>query len=244
MAAAQQVIDSYRNADAPSENSWKGARDELAHALSLDSDETVRGKLRLTEGHLARINANRDHGAAALADLNEAIEKFTEADRLTKQRLPDPELGLAQVYVYGLKDVDKADSALQEAARRGYPMGNREKAFLADGYQERGNRTFWDSRNVRGLPQEKDQIQRAKEDLDRALGLYQSIVPYGNASANIVKVQNSLESVTFRLEQIEQDTNGFPKAGNGNPVSSLPRSVPPWIQSLIRGIWQSRAAKQ
>jgi hypothetical protein len=243
VAAAQQVIDSYRNADTVYENSWKSAQLELAHVLSLDPDNTVRGRLRLTEGHLARINGNRDHGAAALADLNEAVEKFTEADRLMPDK-PDPQLGLARVYVYGLKDIDKAYQALQVAERRGYPMGNREKAFLADGYQERGNRLFWDSRNVRGLPQEKDQIQRAKEDLDRALGMYQSIVPYANANANIKKVQTSLESVNFRLAQIEQETNGIPKAGNGDPVSSLPRSVPPWIQAILRGIWQSRAAKQ
>ena len=243
IAAADRVIDSYRNADMVYENSWKGAQVELAHVLSLDPNDTVRGKLRLAEGHLARINGNRDHGAAALTDLNEAVEKFTEADHLMPKS-PDPELGLARVYVYGLKDIDKAYQALQEAERRGYPMGNREKAFLADGYQERGNRLFWDSRNVRGLPQEKDQIQRAKEDFDRALGLYQAIVPYANASGNIVKVENSLESVNSRLQQIEQDTGGIPKAGNGNPVSSLPRSVPPWIHSLLRGIWPSRAAKQ
>jgi serine/threonine protein kinase/tetratricopeptide (TPR) repeat protein len=243
IAAADRVIDSYRNADTVYENGWKGAQVELAHALSLDPDDTVRGKLRLAEGHLARINGNRDRGAAALADLNEAVEKFTEADHLMPKS-PDPELGLARVYVYGLKDIDRAYQALQEAERRGFPMGNREKAFLADGYQDRGNRLFWDSRTVRGLPQEKDQIQRAKEDFDRALGLYQAIVPYGNASASITKVESSLESVNSRLQQIEQDTGGIPKAGNGNPVSSLPRSVPPWIHSLLRGIWPSRAAKQ
>jgi tetratricopeptide (TPR) repeat protein len=241
------VIDTYRDNETQPiyETDWQRARNMLLHALSADpDDQMVHGKLRLTEGHLARINGNRDRGAAALADLNEAVEKFTEADRLIEPKSADPELGLARVYVYGLKDIDKADQALHLAELRGYPMGNREKAFLADGYQDRGNRLFWDSRNVRGMPQEKDQIQRAKEDLDRALGLYQSIVPYANANANIKKVQNSLESVNFRLGQIEQDTNGIPKAGNGDPVSSLPRSVPPWIQALLRGIWQSRAAKQ
>lgn len=240
VAAADHVIDSYRNTDTVYENSWKGARDELAHALSLDPDDTVRGKLRLTEGHLARINGTSHR---SVPDLNEAVEKFTEADRLMPKS-PDPELGLARVYVYGLKDIDKAYHALQEAERRGYPMGNREKAQLADGYRERADRLFWDSRNVRGMPQEKDQIRRAKEDYDRALGLYQAIVPYASANANIVKVQNSLESVNSRLQQIEQDANGIPKAGNENPLSSLPRSVPPWVQSLLRGIWQSRAAKQ
>jgi hypothetical protein len=50
-------------------------------------------------------------------------------------------LGLARVYVYGLKDIDKAYAVLQEAERRGYKLGNREKAQLADGYvRDRGDR--------------------------------------------------------------------------------------------------------
>ena len=35
---------------------------------------------------------------------------------------PDPELGLARVYVYGLKDIDRAYQALQEAEKRGYKL--------------------------------------------------------------------------------------------------------------------------
>ncbi|MBZ5622577.1 MAG: serine/threonine protein kinase [Acidobacteriia bacterium] len=237
VAAADRVIDSYRNSDAVYESSWKGARDELVHALLLEPEDTVRGKLRLTEGHLARINGTSHH---SVADLNEAVEKFTEADRLMP-RSPDPELGLARVYVYGLKDIDKAYHALQEAESRGYPMGNREKAYLADGYRDRADRLFWDSRNVRGMPQEKDQIQRAKDDYGRALGLYQAIAPYAGATAQIVRVENSLESVDFRLKQIEQEGNPGNSLG---PLGALPSKVPPWVHTILRDIWQSRAAKQ
>ena len=48
---------------------------------------------------------------------------------------------------------------------------------------------------MRGLPQEKDEIERAADDYTRSLQLYQSIVPYGNSNANIVRVESSLESV-------------------------------------------------
>jgi len=82
---------------------------------------------------------------------------------------------------------------------------------LADGYRARADRLWWDSRNVRGLPQEKDQIQRAADDYNRALGLYQDVAPYGNANDGIVRVEQSLESVNFRLQQIGQE--GQP--GNG-----------------------------
>jgi tetratricopeptide (TPR) repeat protein len=236
VAAADHVIDSYRNSDAVYETTWKGARDELAHALALEPDDAVRGKLRLTEGHLARINGTSHRNAA---ELNAAVEKFTEAERLMPKS-PDPELGLARVYVYGLKDIDKAYHALELAESRGYPMGNREKAYLADGYRDRGDRLFWDSRNVRGMPQEKDQIQRAKADFTRALELYQAIAPYAGSNAQIVRVQNSLESVDFRLQQIEGEAHPH---GEGNPMSSLPRKVPTWVHSILRDIWQSRAAK-
>lgn len=230
-AAADRVIGNYRNSDAVYENSWKNARDQLVRALAVNPDASVRGKLRLTEGHLARINGTTHRSAA---ELNEAVAKFTEAEKLLP-RSPDPELGLARVYVYGLKDIDKAYHALQEAEKRGYALGNREKAQLGDGYRDRGDRLFWDTRNIRGLPQEKDQIQRAREDYARALGLYQEIAPWGNSNASIVRVENSLEQVNSRLDQIE---GGGKEAHHGRLGK-----IPDIVKSIV-DLWQSRAAKQ
>lgn len=202
--AADRVIETYRNSDAQPvyENDWKRARLNLARALELDpGDETVRGKMRLCEGHIDRINGLTHRNAAVL---NEAVQKFEEAQRSLPSS-PDPQLGLARVYVYGLKDIDRAYAALQEAERRGYKLGSREKAQLADGYRDRGDRLWWDSRNVRGLPQEKDQIQKAAEDYRRALELYQSVVPYGNANVNIVRVQGSLSAIEYRLAELQNE---------------------------------------
>jgi tetratricopeptide (TPR) repeat protein len=201
VAAADHIISTYRNSEAQPvyEKDWERARAMLANALQMDPDDTVRGKLRITEGHIARINGTTHKDAKAL---EVAVEDFTEAQRLLPNS-PDPELGVARVYVYGLKDIDKAAQAFQEAERRGYKLGNREKLFLADGYLERADRTFWDSRNVRGLPQEKDQVQRAADDYQHSLQLYQEIAPYGNASTKISRVQTSLDSVNYRLKEIE-----------------------------------------
>ncbi|SPE38141.1 Serine/threonine protein kinase (fragment) [Candidatus Sulfopaludibacter sp. SbA3] len=198
---ADHTIAAYRNSEAQPvlPKDWERARTLLANALQMDPDDTVRGKLRIAEGHIARINGT---GHRDPKSLEQSVEDFTEAQRLLPQS-PDPELGLARVYVYGLKDIDKASQAFQEAEHRGYHLGPREKLFLADGYLDRADRTFWDSRNVRGLPQEKDQIQRAADDYNHALALYQEIAPYGNASARISRVQTSLESVNFRLKEIE-----------------------------------------
>jgi tetratricopeptide (TPR) repeat protein len=204
VAAAERVIATYRNSDSQPvyENDWKRARLYLARALELDpADETVRGEMRLCEGQIDRINGLLHHNAGVL---NEAIQKFEEAQQALP-RSPDPELGLARIYVYGLRDIDKAYAALQEAERRGYKLGSREKAQLADGYRDRGDRLWWDSRDVRGLPQEKDQIQKAADDYRRALELYQGIVPYGSANVNIVRVQGSLNTIEYRLAQLQAE---------------------------------------
>jgi serine/threonine-protein kinase len=203
VAAADHVIDTYRNNEAQLiyEKEWERARTMAARALAVDPEDDVRGKLRLCEGHLARINGTSHRSPQELSD---AVEKFDEAQKLLP-RSPDPELGLARVYIYGLKDFDKGYEALQQAQKRGYTWGNREKLLLADGYRERADRLWWDSRNVRGLPPEKDQIQRAADDYKRAEELYQGISPWGKSAASIARVQSSLESVNFRLHQIETD---------------------------------------
>jgi tetratricopeptide (TPR) repeat protein len=203
VAAADHVIDTYRNNESQLvyEKEWERARTMAARALAVDPEDSVRGKLRLCEGHLARINGTSHRSAQ---ELSVAVEKFDEAQKLLPKS-PDPELGLARVYVYGLKDMDKGYEALQQAQKRGYALGNREKLLLADGYRDRGDRLWWDSRNVRGLPPEKDQIQRAADDYKRAEELYQGISPWGKAIVNLVRVRLSLESVNFRLHQIESD---------------------------------------
>jgi len=198
--AADRVIAASRSDAQPVyEKDWERARALLADALRVEPDDSVRGKLRLCEGHIARINGTSHRDAKTL---QEAVDDFTEAQRLMPKS-PDPELGLARVYVYGLKDIDKASDAFQQAAKRGYQLGAREKLYLADGYTSHGDRLYWDSRKMRGLPQERDQVQRAANDYKEALDLYQSIVPYPRASEGVARVQSSLESVNFRLQEID-----------------------------------------
>jgi tetratricopeptide (TPR) repeat protein len=200
VAEADRVIDTFRNngPQQPHEKDWERARMMASHALGVDPDEGVRGKLRLAEGHLARINGAAHRSAP---ELNHAVELFQEAQRLLPKS-PDPQLGLARVY-YSPKDLEKADNALEEARRRGYPLGNPQKLQLADRYRDRGDRLWADSRNLNGLPPEKDQLQRVAADYRRALEIYQEIAPYGNANAAIDKLHSNLDSVLFRTMQID-----------------------------------------
>jgi serine/threonine protein kinase len=202
VAAADHVIATYRSNDSQPvyQKDWEHARAYLANALTLDpGDNTVRGNLRLCDGQVARIAGTARHNSTLL---NEAAQQLTESQRLLPKS-PDPELGLARLYVYGLKDIDKAYIALQEAEHRGYALGNREKGQLADGYRERADRLWYDSRKIRGLPQEKEEVQKAQDDYNRALRLYQEIAPYGNANANIARVQAMLLAVQYRLQRLQ-----------------------------------------
>jgi len=199
VAAADHVIATYR-LQTVLQKDWERARGYLADALTLDSgDSAVRGKLRLCEGQVARIVGTARHNAATLS---EASEKLNEAQQLMPKS-PDPELGLARLYEYGLKDIDKTYVALQEAEKRGYALGNRDKGQLADGYRDRGDRLWYDSRKIQGLPQEKDEVLKAQDDYNRSLRLYQEIAPEANANGNIVRVQNMLSAVDYRLKQLQ-----------------------------------------
>jgi tetratricopeptide (TPR) repeat protein len=204
VGAADRVIASYRNGDVVYESGWKTAREELTRALALEPDDSVRGKLRLTEGHLARMSGTR-HRAAA--DLNDAVDKFNEAQRLLPNS-PDPALGLARVYIYGLHDVDRAYQALQQAEKRGHSLGNREKGQLADDYRDRANHVFSESSSVADPAKQKEEIERARQDYLRALELYQSIAPEENSTASIQDVEASLHSVNARLNELEHKRVG------------------------------------
>ena len=197
-AADRVIAESRADAQPVYEKDWERARTMLADALRVDPDDSVRGKLRLCEGQISRINGISHRDPKTLED---AAEDFTEAGRLLPKS-PDPWLGLARLYVYGLKDVDKASDAFQEAARRGYQLGAREKMYLADGYLARADRLYWDSHTMRGLPQERDQVERAAKDYKEALDLYQSILPYPKSANGVARAQTSLESANYRLQEI------------------------------------------
>jgi len=200
LEAADHVISNFRSdSQTVYQKDWERARTMAAHALAVDPDDATRGRLRLAEAQIARINGTAHNSGS---DLNLAVEKFSEAQRLMPKS-PDPQLGLARVYVYGFKDVDRAYQAFEEAAKRGYPLGNREKSQLADGYRARADREWWDSRNVRGTPQEKDDIQRVADDYKRAFDLYREVAPYGNSSGAMARVGLSLVAVEFRLQQLD-----------------------------------------
>jgi len=205
MAQADRVIADYRQ-DAPAvrEAQWREAATLLTDVLHLDpSDRIATSRLRYCEGHLQRIDgeARKRKKLAAAQQLHAAVDKFTEAARLD-QRWPDPYLGLARTYIYGLDDLDRAIAALNDAESRGYKPGNRELVQMADGYRSRAERMRRDAAGVKGLDQEREYLENALKDYRQALELYRQAMGFGEVSANMRQVQTRIDETEARLDEI------------------------------------------
>jgi tetratricopeptide (TPR) repeat protein len=200
VAAADRAIATYRinGTDLPYE-SWHLAQTMLLHALATDtSDKSLHGKLRLCEGHISVVTR---HGETSL---NDAVREYQEAQQLLPQS-PDPPLALARLYLYLLTDPDKAATAFQQSEEtKGYTVSGRERTKLADEYRDRGNLAWKTSYSVFGQSAEKDQIQEAANDYQKALELYQKAAGWGNSASRVPEMQSALDSANNRLRQIEQ----------------------------------------
>ena len=206
IAAADETISQYRNSDAPTvyQPQWVRARMNLTRALELAPDDKgIKGRLRLCEGHIDRIESNSLKASARLAHLNQAENKFDEAADLMKRR-PDPYLGLASLYIYDLNDVDKAERALNKAAHYGHPMGRREIAQLADGYRRRGDQLWRQSRSLTQMPgEERSYLGKARQDYVHAEELYQKAGLFGDAARNKRQAMQSEQRVEQRLAELK-----------------------------------------
>lgn len=206
VAAADETISEYRDSDAPSvfEPQWIQARNNLTHALELDpGDNGIEGRLRLCKAHIDRIDSRGLRSAARQKKLNAAANEFNEAADLLKHS-PDPYLGLASLYIYDLNDVDKAEEALKQAARNGHSIGKRETGLLADGYFRRADRVFRQSHAFAQMPgEEREYLDRAKQDYLHAEDLYQQAGLFGDAPRNRLLAIQAEQKVESRLSQLD-----------------------------------------
>jgi serine/threonine protein kinase/tetratricopeptide (TPR) repeat protein len=206
---ADQVMADYRQ-DSPTvrEAQWQDAAECLTDALRLDpGDRAVSASLRYCEGQLQRINGEaRKRRKLASADglLRDAVAKFQDAARMNT-RWPDPYLGLARTYIYGLDDLDKAIDALNEAERRGYRAGNRELIQMADGYRSRADRMVKRATEVRGMAQEPECLQKAVNDYRQAIDLFGRAIGFGDAGTSLKQVQKQHDTANARLEQVKAE---------------------------------------
>src|SRR4029453_14483811 len=98
------------------ETQWKQAREALARAVRIaPSNRRLKAWLRSWEGQLHRINGEarkaRRKTVEAQQEFTDAVTAFREAAEL-RPDWPDPFLGLARTFIYGLEDVDRGADAL------------------------------------------------------------------------------------------------------------------------------------
>jgi hypothetical protein len=221
LVAADETILDYRNNDEPAvyEAQWVEARNNLNQAMQLDpGDNAIKGRLRLCEGHIDRINGEpqyhkgtpRPYKVPNRKLLNSAVAKFNEAGSLLKN-WPDPYLGLARLYVFDLDDLDKGEAALNKAAEYGRARGKRETAMLADGYLKRADR-FWANSQTRGNSpdQERDSLVKADQDYKHAQELYDQARLFGDVERSRSVAIAGQERVAARLKAMQTLVPGFP----------------------------------
>ena len=189
-----------------SELNWKKAAESFQRMLlSSPNNSTLKGKLKLCEGHLHRIRATyRVNNRPNLnqAYINLAIRDFSEAEHLIPKS-PDPYLGLARIYYYELPDLDRGDQMIHEAERRGHPAGRRERLGKADALRGRADLQVSQARRLADAPDIRERyLERARADYAAALNVYEGLTDYmPSVFQNIRVVKSSMDQIDTELSQ-------------------------------------------
>jgi len=204
---ADQVIANYRSSlPTVRERQWRTAQRNLQQALILAPRNSIlRASLRYCEGHLHRIDGEaeklRRRPSAARQHFAEAVTAFREAAELRRE-WPDPFLGLARTFIYGLEDIDRAADAMKQAQKLGYSSGDRETAQLGDGYRARGDSLAHTARQLTDMPQEVEYLQRATDAYRQALALYERIPGFPGVAPNLRRTRRALELLEQRIADL------------------------------------------
>ena len=209
----------------------------LARAVTLaPGDASLKAALQLLRGtsasHQRRGREGARRAAQAQQEFTEALVAFREAAAL-RPNWPDPFLGLARTFIYGLEDVDRGADALAQAEKRGHAPGERETTQLADGYRARGETLLRTSQTLKDLPQERDYLTRAADAFREALTRYANVSGFGNAAVNIRDTQKRLDRVEERLAEISR----LEGAGRGTDVYAGEPTCSAGARSVSRSRW-------
>ncbi len=175
-----RIIDSYRNSPEPltTKFDWPRAQIVLEHAQDLAADNpSVQGKLALVNGYMdlnLAIGPEISVRQHMQVRVIHSWENFDKAAKLLPNA-PDPYLGLARLYVYSFRDLDKAIEEWDQAEQRHYKLGSREIEQEADGFRLRAQKEMY----------ELHDRTAAKEALARAKELYQSINGYNDVAQRL-----------------------------------------------------------
>lgn len=215
LVLAERVMANYRTpTPTVREGQWKAAAEALRHAVTLKPDDSaLRAALRYCEGQLLRINGEANR---ARKDLPQAQQQFADAVVAFREAAalhpgwPDPFLGLARTFIYGLDDVDRGADALAQAEKNGHPPSERETMQLADGYRIKAETLERTALTLRGMEQEREYLTRASAALLEALTRYQQIASFGNVATTIRDTQRKRDLIEKRIAELSRQDGGWP----------------------------------
>lgn len=201
VSVGDRVIADYRREEpsmGPAE--WTQAYRALTWAREMSSRNVMLLSKQLTaEGHVKRFEAQAESRGSRATLLSEAaLAKFREAAQADPASF-DPYLGMARIQVYTLSDVDAAAASIEEAEERGYRPGRREAALLGDGYLRRALATRRSAAVLTG-DQKWRELTNARADFERCVVLFDPIVAFGNAAANLERCKAQLVQVERQLD--------------------------------------------
>jgi serine/threonine protein kinase len=199
VAMADRVITDYRRDEPTMAGAdWRQAQAALRWASQIaPGDRRLQAKLMTCDAHVIRLTARTQAAAAARATYRRAVERFRAAADLDDESF-DPFLGISRIAVYGLGDVDQAASAIQEAEKRGYVSGRRERALLGDGYLRRATAGWTTARTLSG-DQRRRELEKARADYQGCVDAFDPIVGFGYAAKNLEICKGQLERIDEEL---------------------------------------------
>jgi len=196
------VIADYRR-DGPTMSAaeWRQANEAMKWVLEIAPfDPRMRARQIMCDAHLARFAArvHRRGSAASRQAYQAAVARFEAAAQLDDRSF-DPYLGISNIQAYGLDDVDLAAAAIDEAEKRGYTPGRRERAQLGDGYLKRADRG---RRRALALSGEARRVEldRARTDYQRCVERFEPIQDFGNAAGNLNHCRSQIERIETEIE--------------------------------------------
>ena len=204
---SERVIANYRSPlPTVRERQWRAAQMNLQQALALGpSNKRLKADLRYCEGHLHRIDGEAAKGRGQRAEASQhfadAVSAFREAAEL-RPDWPDPFLGLARTFIYGLEDTDRAADAMKQAQKRGYGIGDRDTAQFGDGYRARADSLRQTARELTNLPQEAEYLQRAIAAYREALAQYERIPEFPGVPGTLRRVRGVIADLERRLSDL------------------------------------------
>lgn len=200
--AGDEPINDYRR-DQPTakEGAWDRASIAFRHLLEFNpKDAGVNGRFHVCQGHLSRIRAAKGPEEKRIIDhkiLNQAIQHFEEASRLMPDS-PDPYIGLAHISFYEEPDYDRAVDMVNQAAKRGHPVGKHETMEKADCLRNRADRESRRAQSSGPPEQSRQDLERAKYDYESAIKFYTEIIDF------LPAIKSEIRKATRKLERVNK----------------------------------------